>query len=350
MKILKTFATTLSFAVVLTACNSKLAPQDCVEPENQERTTIEVSVGSDITKATVADTENEAKVNTLQVFVFQSSSGLIDGYESASNTLTISKVDCTAGTRDIVCVANAPSLGSVGKKSDLLAALSLLSDNGTSKFVMVGKKEKENVTSNYSTTVNVDRIASRVKIDNIKRQFTAPGLVALESSDFQVTRIYVTNAVGNYAYGFSPAATTVWYSSILNSPASIATDNDLLYYKYSSPKSLGQGSSTGDSRSFYTYPNATSSDSSTARVTRLVVECRIASNYYTYPILIKEIGYNHSYQINELVITRLGNPSNGDDIVDPGEDEPIVPVQSSITVQVNDWEEVLVNETGTVTI
>ena len=52
----------------------------------------------------------------------------------------------------------------------------------------------------------------------------------------------------------------------------------------------------------------------------------------------------------ELVITRLGNPSNGDDVIDPGEDDPIVSEEIPFTVVVNDWEQVLLGTDGTVTI
>ena len=59
---------------------------------------------------------------------------------------------------------------------------------------------------------------------------------------------------------------------------------------------------------------------------------------------------NKSYEVKELVITRVGNPSDGDDDIEGDENKPIQSSQATITINVLDWEQVLIGENGTITI
>ena len=82
---------------------------------------------------------------------------------------------------------------------------------------------------------------------------------------------------------------------------------------------------------FYCYPNpATAGKAGSARCTRLVVEASINGKLCYYPISISDIKNNHTYNISELVITRIGSENP---------DTPVSYSQATFTVTVNSWEE-----------
>lgn len=55
---------------------------------------------------TELQTADEKRIHNLQVFVFNGDA--VDGYGSVDNNSTI-QLDCTAGSRDVYCLVNAPS-------------------------------------------------------------------------------------------------------------------------------------------------------------------------------------------------------------------------------------------------
>lgn len=336
-------------ALALVACNKNLGPETAVQGTPSKLT---VSISSNATKAeTIADTENEAKVNSLQIFVFRADE--LDVYGTVANDTEI-ELAATTGDRTVYAVVNAPDLSSIAKKSVLEAEISLFTQNTATNFVMVGKKD---VTLGTETdvVVPVDRIAARIKLDKVTRNFTS---AALADATFEIVRFYETNVVGNQTYGLTAPSTLVWYTL---PGAAIETGKPLLYDKLETAAALAQEASYETAHSLYAYPNALTADdyvydedgafvSANGGITRFVMECKINDAFYTYPIEIKGIQNNKSYEIRNLVITRLGNPSDGDDDNDPGEDEPIVSEDYNFSITVNDWGLVLLGDEGTVTI
>ena len=322
--------------LALAACNKEQAA-----PAIQNGQKAELTVSLVGTKATVADTENEAKINTLQVFVFNGDN--IDAYgSSTSNTVTVS---ASQGSRDIVALVNAQSLATVSSKAVLLAtASSLITDNTAASYVMVGQKTVT-LAANNSIDMTVDRIAARVKISKITRAFAADGLKALDASKVSIIRYYLSNVVDNNNYGLDATPST-WYSSLLNDPASILTSNAFLYDKLATAATLAQDASYSTEHILYCYPNAATEDSDGAMFTRLVIEMSIDGKFYTYPIALGAIVNNRSYEIKELKITRLGNEGDGDDVIEGKEDEPIKAAAATFTVTVNDWEQVFITSDG----
>ena len=105
---------------------------------------------------------------------------------------------------------------------------------------------------------------------------------------------------------------------------------------------LAQNGSYVNTHRLYAYPNA-----SDEQITKLVVEVKIADHYYTFPIAFENLKSNYSYEIRNITITRLGNPSNGDDTIDPNEPtDPIVAVDFDADIAVNPWNLVLMGEEG----
>ena len=349
--------------LALAACNKTEVSS---VPEGT-RADVVVSIAG-VTKADPLNTEAEAKVSNLQVFIFRGD--VVDAYGSADDKTSIT-LSATTGERTVYALVNCPSMASVTSLAALQATVSNLGlksggdyvNKGGDHFEMVGSLVHTIVASDVTDGINVavDRLAARVKIDKITRDFSrvsgaSSALAQLDASKFKITRLYLGSAVDNAGYGAytsgshkvgAPASYT-WYNCLLNGDGSaLATDFPLVYNKLATAATLAEDASYETSHSFYCYPNPTTEDGASAKVTRLVIECQIDGDYYTYPILLTTgVQNNHSYQINELVITRLGNPSNGDDNIDDGEDDPIVALEIPFGITVQDWEQVFVTTEG----
>ncbi len=310
-------------------------------------TSLTINVCGNSTKSTVDDTANEAKLNNVQCFVFKGD--VIDGYGKSTGSASVS-VEATCGVRDIYVFVNAPDLSAYISKTALLdATSSLTADNNSSNFVMMGKAAAVTVTTNYSRTINVDRYAARVKIGQIVNDFSNE---ALKAKTFKVTRVYLTSVVDKVKYNLGAASAPGWLSAEFAGNGAISTGNVLL---------TSTNYTSGSSLSFYCYPNSTVSETSGACPTRLVVECKVGDQFYTYPIPLggldtdgqmkdSAIENNHSYEITKLTLKRLGNLSDGDNVVDDGENDPVKGSDVAISIVVKDWEQILVGNSGEVII
>lgn len=328
------------------ACNKNEAPQVVSPVEPAARAILNVSVKGSGTKAD-AQTADEAKVNSLQVFVFNNDE--VDVYGSDATGAKSITLNATTGARTVYAVVNAPSLASVKTMTGLKASLSNFTDNTGTSFVMVGSKAVT-LAADSEVSIDVNRIAARLVINKVTRKFNAPGLAALDASKFEVVRAYVCDVVADQKYDLSKTSYDKWLSSTLKD-GKIASDNALLCKSASAPATVAQDASLSFDASLYAYPNATAAESATAKFTRIILECKIDGAFYTYPILLKDgVANNKSYEIRELVLTRLGNPSNGDDVIDDGENDEIQAYDIPFGIEVKDWTVVLLGTEGTVTI
>ena len=308
--------------VALVACNKNEATP--MQPQNQLETLepCELTVGicGAMTKATAVTTENEAKVNNLQIFVFRGDD--LDAYASVDNAKELT-LSCTAGEREVYALVNAPDYSAVPGKAALLAKVSELSANSLTNFEMVGSKS---VTLPQASTVSIDvnRIASRVVLKKITRNFTS---AALQSLDFTIDAIYLINVAGNTSYDLTKAP-AAWYNVAKN-------NNELASLLYDAPASaVANGQSYIPVHTFYGYPNDLS-----VNTTRLVIETTLGTTKYYYPINLPAMESNKSYEIEEVTITR------------PGSDNPNEPVSfadASFSINVIDWTVVPVTEGTTI--
>ena len=295
----------------LVACNkNEVTP---VGPQNQSETLepCELTVGicGSMTKATAVTKDNEAKVNNLQVFVFRGDE--LDAYASVDNAKELT-LSCTAGEREVYALVNAPAYSEVSSKTTLIAKVSELSANSLTNFEMVGSKS---VTLPHTSTVSIDvnRIASRVVLKKVTRNFTS---AALQSLDFTVDAIYLINVAGNTSYDLS-AAPGAWYNVAKYNIELASLLHDTVGSK------IANGASHDTAHSFYSYPNDAAS-----KTTRLVIETTLGTTKYYYPINLPAMESNKSYEIAEVTITR------------PGSDDPDVPVSfadATFSINVIDW-------------
>lgn len=295
--------------------------------------------GTRVTGVTSNSTSTEAKVNSLQIFVFNGEQ--LDGYGSSSGSLTAT-ASCTAGTRDIWAVVNAPALTSVSSKSQLLATVSDLAAE-ISNFQMVGSKS-ETLQKDGNVKITVDRLAARVVLKGIKNALTN----AAQASSFKVLSVYLTNVAGDVDFGHSSSYTvSKWYNR-----RGYQSANNLGSFTYDAVnKTIASGASDTEAHYFYSMPNANAAAVGgpwTPRAARLVIKAEIAGVVYDYPITLPALESNKSYEISLVTITRLGNPDDGnepnsnDDI---DEEKPVVGFDQGFEITVNPWTVVTITET-----
>ena len=305
----------------LVACNKNEATP--MQPQKQELLVpceLTVGISGAMTKATAVTTENEAKVNNLQIFVFRGDD--LDAYASVDNAKELT-LSCTAGERVVYALVNAPDYSAVPGKAALLAKVSELSANSLTNFEMVGSKT---VTLPQTGTVSIDvnRIASRVVLKKITRNFTSAALQAL---DFTVDAIYLVNVAGNTSYDLT-AAPAAWYNVAENKGelASLLVDTPAV--------PIAQGQAYDTAHTFYAYPNDLA-----VNTTRIVIETTLGTSKYYYPINLPEMASNKSYEIAEVVLTRPGSDNP---------DEPVSFADATFSINVIDWTVVPVTEGTTI--
>ena len=305
----------------LVACNKNEATP--MQPQNQESLVpceLTVDICGAMTKATAVTTENEAKVNNLQIFVFRGDD--LDAYASVDNAKELT-LSCTAGERVVYALVNAPDYSAVPGKAALLAKVSELSANTLTNFEMVGSKTVT-LPQSEKVSIDVNRIASRVVLKKITRNFTSAALQAL---DFTVDAIYLVNVAGNTNYDLT-AAPAAWYN-VAENKGELAS---LLSDAPAAPIVNGQSYDTD--HTFYGYPNDLA-----VNTTRIVIETTLGETKYYYPINLPEMASNKSYEIEEVKITRPGSDNP---------DEPVSFEDASFSINVIDWTVVPVTEGTTI--
>ena len=333
------FAFAAGLAVMASCNRQELLPQSV---EKGTKAVLNVSIsGASASKAASFD---EDKVNSLQVFVFNGNQ--LDVYgNSTSSSLTL---NATTGPRTVYALVNAPDLSAIYRMDELKSSISRLSDNAPDKFVMVGSLDTV-LAESSSISVDVNRLAARIRLRKLTRNMSSEGLAALDASSFELVRIYAAEVITANSYDLMLPSSSSWKNSIFAGSSIDATD-ELLVRLPSAPAGIAQGSSYTEDLCVYVYPNPTAADGASVMCTRLVVECKIDGLFYTYPVLIPNVLPNRSYEIKELVLTRLGNQSDGDNDIDSGEHDKIESFSIPFGITIQDWTPVLLGNEGTVTI
>lgn len=419
-------------AAVLTALVACNKPQSSFEPQNvvsgrSARVSISL-IGGGATKALPVEAD-EAQVNTVDAFVFNSTGDLdaYGHYTTADFTTTAGvttlndnkKLECTTGAGKIVYIiingndsnleAGEVAFASIQNEATLKARIFKLEDNiqssSLNNFQMIGRTTGLTFKAgDNSVDVEVIRNVARVVIKKITKNFSNAGLA---TSELKVKNIYMSNAPGQYAFGdvidgvyaFSDAskskalAAAKWHNKYVPAvadpatPASVAIEaayDKWLNRGLAAPVVFGDNSGAAVSKTaevestFYVMPNDVAwgydNDSNPAtpaifgpvggdtwspRHTKLVIETEYAGKTYYYAIPIagngsgatyKKLGSaeddgsayagikaNYSYEINELVLTRLGSTNP---------DEPTVESNVNFNITVQPWNVVLLGASG----
>lgn len=302
---------------LFTGCTEKSC--DYVEPSG-EVALLNVSVPvSSMTKTT--GTDGESALNTLQVFVFRSDGTLEISVGGTSGNV---KLECSTGQKDIIALVNAPSMDDVTDKKTFESKVSSLTDNQAGSFVMYGSRS-ENVSMESGTVeIQVARLVARISVHKITNALSSE---QYRDAELELRGVYLLNVAGDakYSGGHTPS---VWYNrqKVEPHPELLTEDMDI-------NSKIEPGRSYNTSHYFYCYPNPVDSDSVDSnwspRYTRIVIEVSLDGKTYYYPISIPGIQKNHTYRIEELVITRPGS-------LDP--DIPVTLEEAIFNISVSPWE------------
>lgn len=334
---------TLSAALIgLVSCTASLVPETGKE--------VDLSVGvkstSALTKSTVTGTTDENKVSSVQVFVFKVHQGTYVFEASAKAEASKASVTVTTGDKDVILIVNENTdYTAVTDRGTLLSKVSSLAGNTPSSFVMIGETEATVTTTEHTLDIPVDRMASRVRISKITNKLRN----GHANNNVKVSRVYLTGARATAPYSTDGTPTGFYATTGINSSLDLdgnavgnseKTAVNALIYTNISSDILADGSSYSTPVSLYAYPNDNS-----VRKTHVVVEMEIGGKYYTYPVELPPMGRNCSCEIAELVISSIGNVSDGDDLLEDDEDEPITFLEASFNVTVKPWTEITVSNT-----
>ena len=342
----------IAFAAILTALtacnkdNTQPAPEQPLA-ENLPAVTVQIGIApaTPMTRETVADTENEAKVNSVDFFVFKSTGSgnwILDTYKHVTG-LSQTEITMTQGSRRVCAIVNPTAdYSGISSFGDLSAQVTALKNQGLDNFTMFGYKAQDVTSSTSVISVPVSRIASRIKIHKITNALTNS---TLASQTFQVTRIFLRRVPGealfeNYPASYNKYAVTGIGAGLSKTPGTLdpTTEkpliNSFIYKALDTPATVAHNASYSTPHSFYTFPMFEFED-----FLSLIVEIKIGAQFYTYPVELDfPIDRNQSYEITELRITRPGNPSNGDDTLTDDEADPIEFVTvDNVNVSVQDW-------------
>ena len=274
------------------------------------------------------------------------------------------KLECTTGAGKIVYIIINGNDSNLETGEVAFASI----QNEAALKARIFKLEDNIQSSSLNNYVEVIRSVARVVIKKITKNFSNAGLA---TSELKVKNIYMSNAPGQYAFGdvidgvyaFSDAskskalAAAKWHNKYVPAvadpatPASVAIEaayDKWLNRGLAAPVVFGDNSGAAVSKTtevestFYVMPNDVAwgtgspaafgpiaGDTWSPRHTKLVIETEYAGKTYYYAIPIagngsgatyKKLGSaeddgsayagikaNYSYEINELVLTRLGS-------------------------------------------
>lgn len=342
MKHLTVLSAGLAALGLLAACNKTQTEAPAAEPL---RLVVDVVDGTTRATGVVSNSaESEAKVNDLQVFVFNGN--VLDGYGHSSNKTTAT-VSCTAGSRDIYAVVNGGDLTAISTKSELLSTVASLSTN-IANFQMIGNTTKT-LKQDSAIAIQVHRLAARVVLKGVKNALTN----AAQAGSFSLKAVYLTNVAGDINWGESSTyAVSHWYNK-----RGYQASNNLSNLTYDSVnQAVASGASHTTAHYFYAMPNSAAAAVGgvwSPRATKLVIRCEIAGNLYDYPITLPALESNKSYEIELVTITRPGNLDDGtepDDSHpdDTDEEKPVVGFDQNFSITVTNWTVVPVTEGTTI--
>ena len=264
---------------------------------------VEISVGTSVpgTRAAGMDDAAEKTVRDIQVFLFDPG-GEIDGYghRNSSGTLT---VRTHTGIHEVWAVTNSASLSEVTTKAGLLSALTDLGDQRPSDLVHIGHVEA-NLSVNETVVVPVSFLEARAVIRKITNKL-APE--ALSSKELRLTDVYLTNVAGERDLGLIGVPSR-WYNRLgLHSDAEYLLHDAIPF----ALQAVAFDASYTMEHRFYMLPNPVGEDSRVKeswgpRRTRMLVRATIGAEEYFYPITMPVGTMNTSYEIDELVIARMG--------------------------------------------
>ena len=279
-------------ALALVGCSKTDLESETTSPAEDGGTVeLTVNVTDSMMETKVTGSNNDKKVNSLQVFVFNKHGILETSADAATSEVTLS---CTAGQKHVVALVNAQTESGVTTLADLSARKAGLETTTSTNCVMVGEAD-HNVTKSGGLSITVKRLTSMVGLKSVELAFQSAYLRTLP---FEIKAVYLINVAGERDY-ISNSTPSVWYNQ---GGYNETTCLGILYDPVSNGAITSGGEKYETDHYFYCYPNTTSTP------TRLVIEATIDSQTYYYPIEVKDIQPNNKYMY-DVKIKGLGKDS-----------------------------------------
>ncbi len=306
------------------ACTSLSTDAPASDAASGERCSLSVSVGEPLTRSTTASSSTERAVSGVQVLVFDAS-GRLEAFGTGSSASASVTLSVTAGEKTVWAVANCPDdLSSVSSPTALSSKVTDLSSNGVSALLMAGSSSATVSSSSSSVTVPVSHLCSKVTLLKVTRSFETASLAAKAMT---LDAVYLVNVAGSLTLGGGAVSGGSWYNRLGHKDGSL---DALLYDQVGA--SLADGATRSITHTFYPYPNASTSESTSAtwseRRTMLVLECTFDSQKCYYPIFIPVLERNKVCEFTSVTLTRRGSSSPY---------EPVSTGDVSVSITVTDF-------------
>lgn len=327
----------LAALIISPSCSKEQGPDRTAEPLQEGESYITVSAGpvAETKALSIADdTTDTKKVNSLQVFAFDSD-GALQSYESIISGSSITMKLNIGQEYTFWAVANNyagadwkyPAVAAIKSQDEFKNIMTDLKSNSRNDLLMFSQSgvKKTIIPGTNELGIDVSRLVSKVQIRKITADFGTN--TALKSKSLMIDSIYVINAVKNESLCLAPASTPSYYNNrkYLSGGADLLLA-DRLGTSFELSTAAGIANPYTTEHTFFTYGNATDLP------TRLVVSCRWGDHRTYYPLDITgadgKLNPNCAYIIRELTIKGLGS-----------DDPNVIPERKdfSATVSIKDW-------------
>ena len=294
---LRTALLACSVLVLASSCDRK-GPETPAE----QRETVSFVINSPSTRAAV--TPYESRVSSLDVLVFRSDDGTLDGYGRSlapgGADLDGISVEVTAGVaHDWYVVANAPSgtVSSYTRKSSFLEGLTQLTHGTQTSLVMVGSGHLSGNPGQGAVSVALDRYACKVTVRNLVVDWPD----AFGMGPVTLGRIVLVNVVATTPWSAVPAAGTLWYNKAGLEAGLPAYVQDMLVKDYGG-LAVPDSNPVNVESPLYCMPNPVSNNDNAVsapawspRPTRVAVELTIGGTSNWYPVTLPQMACTRHY-------------------------------------------------------
>lgn len=295
-----------------------------------------VCIGDGFTKVVGQTSAAENKINDVQIFVFNTSTGKLDaaahsgGLSSDRGYTMAEKLNCTRGARQVWAIVNSKvnyvdgaDINRVKTIDELQLKTSALTDNEPSSFIMAGKIDVKLDADSQTVSVDVRRVCAAICLKSIKNDMIVPAYQT--AGAVKITGVYLLNvpnkqnftipdsdktAVGSLSSTIleknnwiSPTGkTSAQKELLLTSDVYAAADQALEYKAEFSKHSV-----------LYSYPNdatALPGATWTPSVTTMVVEAIVGGQPCIYPVQLGRLHSNYKYEVSLIIKHVGGDPDN----------------------------------------
>lgn len=325
----------LSLAVI---CCVSVSCMKMGEPDvSESRQIVTFVLNESQTRASV--TPFEGNVTSLDVLVFRSLDGLLEGSAHSYNGgAAVSSVIVELGKEsqplEWYVLANVPEgkLSSFVRKADFLKAVTEITDGTERSLIMVGSGVFPEGAVYGTVPVSLKRYACKVTVESLTVKWPDAFRMATE---VRLGRIALVNVVGSTPYSGIPTVGEIWYNKMGIDSGLSPLIADLTVKDY--------GILLSDEVPFrtesplYCMPNPTANDVTSsnttgwsARNTRIAVEILLDGSSNWYPIDLPAMACNRHYIIRSLTLTGPGSS---------GPDKPVERDDVRYSVAVESWED-----------